>query len=217
MSVDEGVIKFNATGFQQTAPLDLTQIKELNAIRQQLYALSLIGQYPEINIGYGNISMRLSPKLVAGFSGTSLAANSFIISGTQTGHLQVLSGLHYTCVTNFNLKEHSIQVAGPIMASSESLTHGAIYECHSSIQAVIHVHNPDIWQGMLKHNLCHTPAHVPYGTFEMAQAVKLAVADTCEGALAMAGHEDGVIFYAQSLQAAYKICIDIYERFQPSS
>jgi ribulose-5-phosphate 4-epimerase/fuculose-1-phosphate aldolase len=213
MSIDEGVIKFNATGFQETAPLDLKLIPELNDTRQRLYTLSLIGEYPEINIGYGNISMRLSPKLVAAFSDASLTANAFIISGTQTGRLETLSGQHYTCVTGFNLKDNSLQVTGPIMASSESLTHGAIYQCHSGISAVIHIHSPLIWQGMLKDGYDQTSASIPYGTLEMANAVQQLVGDGQQGSIAMAGHEDGVVFYGPSMQAALSLCMEVYDKY----
>ncbi|MGB3788502.1 MAG: hypothetical protein WA949_10870, partial [Phormidesmis sp.] len=34
-------------------------------------------------------------------------------------------------------------------ASSESLTHGVIYTSAPKIGAVIHVHNSQIWQGLL--------------------------------------------------------------------
>ena len=217
MSIDEGVIKFDASQFVETARLDDASIRQINPIRCALYEKKLIGEYQDLNIGYGNISQRL--RQPSQFSGVlsnikhdSLQAQ-FIISGTQTGHLETLTGHHYTCVTSVDLLGNTLQCQGPIMASSESLTHGAIYLCHDTIDAVIHIHNKAIWQGMLKDNLNHTPSHIPYGTFEMAQAVQRVIARQSQGYLAMAGHEDGVIFYGQSLQAAFTLCMQMFERY----
>jgi len=54
--------------------------------------------------------------------------NPFLISGTQIAHIKMLNGHHYTCVTDFSLKHNTLKVSGPIMASSESLTHSVIYQ-----------------------------------------------------------------------------------------
>ena len=220
MPIDEGVIKFDASQFVETAALDDASISEINPIRCTLYEKKLIGEYQDLNIGYGNISQRM--RQPSQFSGvlSNVKPNplqaQFIISGTQTGHLDTLTGRHYTCVASVDLLGNTLQCQGPIMASSESLTHGAIYLCNDTINAVIHIHNKTIWQGMLKDKLKHTPSHIPYGTFEMAQAVQLVVAKQSHGSLAMAGHEDGVMFYGESLQTAFSLCMDMFERYTAS-
>lgn len=217
MAIDEGVIKFDASQFVKTAALDDASICQINPVRNALYQLKLIGEYQDLNIGYGNISQRLQQP--THFSGPLChvipdpSQAQFIISGTQTGHLETLNGQHYTCVTGVDLQGNTLQCHGPIMASSESLTHGAIYLCHNSIASVIHIHNKPIWQGMLKDGLNHTPASVPYGTFEMAQAVQLVIAQQLQGSLAMAGHEDGVIFYGKSLDATFQLCMQMVKRY----
>ena len=38
---------------------------------------------------------------------------------------------------------------GPIQASSASLTHAAIYQANPDINAVIHVHDRDLWENLL--------------------------------------------------------------------
>ncbi len=215
MSIDEGVIKFNSSQFVKTSELDEASIIQINPIRHQLYQRKLIGEYQDIKIGYGNISQRICQQ--SQFKGvlSNLRHNTlqsqFIISGTQTGHLKTLNTLHYTCVMSIDLNNNSLQCQGPIMASSESLTHGAIYQCNAAIEAVIHIHNTEIWQGMLENKMSHTAAHIPYGTFEMAQAVKSVIAGNYQGYLAMAGHEDGVIFYGRSLQEAFDLCSQMVE------
>ncbi len=217
MPIDEGVIKFNAADFQQTSALDEKLLANINPVRQRLYQLKLIGQYEDINIGYGNISTRLiqSSPLTGALSNMDLSQGqiSFIISGTQTGHLAQLTGEHYACVRSIDIQRNSISTTGPIMASSESLTHGAIYQSQSEINAVIHFHNAHIWQGMLHDNLTHTSSTTPYGTVEMANEVMQKVGNNSKGYLAMAGHEDGVVTYGGNLNEALIICLNLYRRY----
>ena len=77
----EGVVQFKLT-FLPADPLPASMLGNLNAWRQILYRLGLIGQDPHRygGLGFGNVSIRLE-------SGN---ANSFIISGTQTGGLDRL-------------------------------------------------------------------------------------------------------------------------------
>lgn len=202
--LDEGVVKFDASDFELTQPLEDSLIKELNEVRQQLFELNLIGEYSKEKIGFGNISIRDVQDGVT---------KAFIISGTQTGGLPELNGSHYTQVLDYSLSKNSVCVRGPIQASSETLTHAALYDHNPSIGAVIHVHSEKIWKGILADNKPHTSASVPYGTPAMADAVKLVAGSSTEGYLAMAGHEDGVITYAQNLQDALKLCLNLYHRY----
>ena len=50
---------------------------------------------------------------------------------------------------------------------------------------MIHIHNPSIWQGMLKDNLPHTAVDIPYGTLEMAMAFQQVIGTLSQGWLAM--------------------------------
>lgn len=204
MSIDEGIIKFNQQ-LQITEPLSDAFIASLNETRTILFTLKLIGEYSELKIGYGNLSLRDAV--------TTKNEHAFIISGSQTGHLPILDGRHYCKVVDFDLSQNRIFSKGPIEASSESLTHGAIYECSPNIQAVIHIHCREIWQGMLADDLPQTAADIPYGTLEMANAVKHVIADSTSGCLAMAGHEDGVICYAENLGKALTLCQELYARY----
>ncbi|HET8700845.1 MAG TPA: class II aldolase/adducin family protein, partial [Nitrococcus sp.] len=98
-----------------------------------------------------------------------------------------------------------IAAAGPIQPSSEALTHGAIYAVAPDITYVFHTHCPAIWQHARALGIELTAADVPYGTPEMASEVQrlLAVSDVRRrGAFAMGGHEDGVISFGPSIEAA---------------
>ena len=57
---------------------------------------------------------------------------------------------------------------GASQASSESLTHAAIYEMDDGIHAVVHVHDPELWQH-LKNTFPTTDPDAAYGTPEMAR------------------------------------------------
>jgi len=203
---DEGVIKFNANDFKRQPMKSSHQLTQLNDIRSRLFRMNLIGEYPIEKVGFGNLSIRYAYP-------TSQNLNSFIISGTQTGHIAQLGNQDYTYVIDYNFEKNSVAVRGPVQASSESLTHGAIYQCHSDIQAVIHVHSQAIWQGMLDDNLPHTSAHIPYGTPEMAEAVQTVINGQSSGVLAMAGHEDGVITFAETVEHAFTLCEQLYRRY----
>ena len=141
-------------------------------------------------VGYGNISERYKNQL-------------FVISGTQTGHIYPITPFEFTLVTAVDFKNNSLACSGPISASSESLTHAAIYHTLPEINAVIHVHHKKIWKYLLS-NGCSTE-DIPYGTPEMAFELMRIVqtpAAIQQPLIAMKGHEDGVIAYGTSLSEA---------------
>ena len=212
LAIDEGVIKFDDRDYNVTPALLESDIQAINQARRQLYQLELIGQYPVENVGYGNISIRQDFQHLY-----KSDKPQFIISGSQTGHLPILNGEHYTRVVDYDVAKNKIRAMGPRThikgASSESLTHGAIYECNPAIGVVIHIHRAKIWQGMLNDQLCHTHKDIPYGTVLMAQAVKEKVAGKVSGYLAMAGHEDGVVTFGENFKEAMEICMELYEKY----
>ncbi len=91
-----------------------------------------------------------------------------------------------------------------MQASSETLTHLAVYEAMVSVNAVIHVHDARLWQAGLQH-LPRTPRDVPYGTPAMADAVQALFA-ACRwpeaGLFVMAGHQDGLLAFGTTMPAA---------------
>jgi len=94
---------------------------------------------------------------------------------------------------------------GSAKPSSEALTHGAIYDASPSSRAVFHVHCPELWRRARALGLPLTRPEVPYGTPEMAREVErlFREAALAEHAIfAMAGHEDGVIAFGTSPEAA---------------
>lgn len=193
---DEGVIKFRFTLKRAPAP-EMNQVIALEKWRALFFKLSLIGEYPIDKIGYGNLSSRLQKK-------------SFIITGTQTGHLAHLQAHHYTKVIDCDLKKGLVSAEGLIPPSSESLTHWAIYEANPSIQYVFHVHHNKLWN-LLQNTDCDAiPEDIPYGTLEMADAAQKVMAGKTSGVIVMKGHEDGIISYGPTAEDAGKSLLDLY-------
>ena len=193
---EKGYIKFNCHWIK-TNPVNEEQIYELNAWREKLFKLKLIGVYSN-GIGYGNISIRLKDTI-------------FLITGTSTGQYPVLNVEHYTEVISYNFIENIITCKGPIKASSESLTHAAIYETNPEINAVIHVHNLTLWKKLLNKVPTTSPA-VEYGTPEMAIEIQRLFTETNlrdQKILAMGGHEEGVISFGKNIDDAGKILMDL--------
>jgi hypothetical protein len=99
------------------------------------------------------------------------------------------------------------------MASSESLTHAALYLISDSVKCVLHIHDHLIWNGILEDVGPTTPANIPYGTTKMAQFVQKMFPNQSQGFFAMAGHQDGVIAFASDLETAGKMIIDLFNKY----
>ena len=195
MNEQEGVIKYQLTHSEQPVNTDFS-FTEINAWRTVMFRLKLIGQeaHRYDNLGFGNISQRLD-----------VDSDQFIVSGTQTGHFEYLQPEQYSLVVTADPKQNKLGSLGLCKPSSEALTHASIYQHDKQVQAVIHVHSPEIWHHTLALNLPHTQANVPYGTVAMALAVEqlLTSGRLQETSLfTMLGHEDGVVAVGASLPAA---------------
>ena len=193
--MDEGYIKFNCNWIPSN-DIPLNKVAELNVWREIMYKKGLIGVYPD-NIGFGNISMRCNEK-------------TFLISGSATGGLATLNESHYSLVTDYDPGTNSVTCTGPLKASSESLTHALIYECSAATNAVIHIHNLDLWNRLI-HHVPTSRENVSYGTPEMANEIKRLFEETAlskEKIIVMGGHREGIISFGKDLEEAGNILID---------
>ena len=189
--IDEGYTKFNID-WSRSGPLANPEIDELNAWRPALHAAGLIGHYKDLGVGYGNISVRVAP------------GGQFLISGTQTGNLESLGREHYALVTDYCISENRVSCTGPIQASSEALTHAMLYALEPAINAVVHVHDRNLWL-RLKDRVPTTDAVVSYGTPEMALEFSRLFESTDfrdTGIAVMAGHEEGLVSIGNNIEHA---------------
>jgi ribulose-5-phosphate 4-epimerase/fuculose-1-phosphate aldolase len=193
--IDEGYTKYECD-WQQAPALPETAIEDLNAWRNRLHEQGLIGYYPEHGVGFGNVSIR---------EGDS---DRFIISGTQTGHIAHTDERHYAKVTACDIKANHVVCEGPVQASSEALTHAAIYALDPGIRAVVHVHDADLWQALID-RIPTTSREITYGTPEMAREFQRLYADTdfrVQGIAVMGGHDEGLVSFGKDInQAAERI------------
>ncbi|MEK8090274.1 class II aldolase/adducin family protein [Thermithiobacillus plumbiphilus] len=202
---EDGVIKFELD-FEPGPALPASLLCELNDWRQRLFAAGLIGQDAARygGVGYGNVSMRLPP-VHAPMPG------AFVVSGTQTGGLPVLTPEHYALVLACQPARNYIRATGPIAPSSEAMTHGMFYAVNDTLQFVMHGHSPLIWGRAADLGIPVTRADVPYGTPAMAEEIARLYADPAargRGIFAMGGHEDGVIAFAERAAEAGGTLLD---------
>ncbi len=185
--IDEGYTKYRVD-WQRDAPAAEADVAALNAWRRRLHAAGLVGHDRVHDVGYGNISVR--------------AGDGFLISGTQTGHIAQTDARHYSRVTAYSVADNHVTCRGPVQASSEALTHAAIYELDPAIGAVVHVHSRALWT-RYKDVLPTTGASIPYGTPEMAREFQRLYRETAlatDGVAVMAGHDDGLIAYGRDIE-----------------
>lgn len=191
---DEGYVKFRS----QRMPGDLPwtpELDELNRVRDDLVKRGLIGMYPD-GIGFGNLSLREE-------------GIAFRITGTATGSLRSLQPRHWCRVEWFSAAENRVVTTGTIDASSESMTHGAIYRADPAARCVIHVHSRAMFDALLARNHPHTDAAVPYGTPAMADAITALVRATrvAPALFVTAGHDEGVIAYGPDIASTHRAIV----------
>lgn len=199
--MDEGYIKFTSERRDGPVPRS-TQLDELNSTRTALFNLGLIGQYPD-GIGFGNMSLRESK-------------DRFVITASATGGTRELQHHHYCLVESFSPERNRVLSRGPMKASSESMTHGAIYDANPAVKYVMHVHSRALFDDLLHRHWLETPADTPYGTPAMAEAVSRLVRaqPSLPVLFVMAGHAEGIVAYGADLASTQQLLLENYYRMQ---
>lgn len=203
--MSEGVVKFRCDWARKPLAVEPGLLELMNLWRSRLRDLGLIGALPD-GVGFGNISVRaFGPQKESGVSRAGAPPSdsplSFLISGSGTGRLGRLKPENISLVTSFDLGRNTLSCRGLTEASSESLSHGAIYTAHRDAGAVIHVHSSDLWTG-LHGRVPTTPAAIEYGTPEMAMSLMELSSNLNPGlahTLVMGGHRDGVMAFGRDL------------------
>ena len=207
----DGIVKYQAShamgdvetylrtlpaGIRETALDALALFPELDAARTTLHDAGLIGVYPS-GIGYGNISLRL-------------AGNLFLISGSGTGSSRLLGKQGYSLVHAFDPLKNTVASFGPIQASSESMTHGAVYGAANKARCVIHIHSPFLFTSLLAKGFPRTPESVAYGTPALSREVARLITEELspsEGVFVTAGHNEGVFTYGESIASTLNLIL----------
>jgi len=201
MTIDEGYIKYESD-WTVAAPPFPAIASELERWRRPLFEAGLVGHYEELGIGFGNISLRCGTR------------GQFLISGTQTGHLPVTDETHYSLVSAWDIEANRVSCVGPVQASSEAMTHAAIYELDGEISAIVHAHSRELWHRLID-ELPTTDSAVAYGTPQMAMEFRRLYRDTAfgeQGLAVMAGHEEGLISIGATMQEAAEKMLALHRR-----
>ena len=197
---DKGYVKYSCN-WEKTDPIHEGRILELNKWRDRLYALGLIGAYDN-GVGFGNISVR------------GADSDSFLTTGTATGTLTKLDGAHYAEVIDFDIRGNTLTCKGPIQASSESLTHGAVYVAAPEIKAVIHVHSQKLWDALIG-KVPTTSKDAEYGTPEIADEVSRLLRETDVEdykIIVLGGHQEGILTFGSTLDEAGRVILENYRK-----
>jgi len=188
---ETGSVKFSCDQVTTEIP-EFAGFAALNKYRRQLVELGLIGVDAN-GIGFGNISLRDG------------ASSQFYITGSGTGGILELTSADCAKVAAYDFGKNWLRYEGRTMASSESLTHAAVYESDPTARAVIHCHDLKLWSAFLD-KVPTTPTSVEYGIPEMAFAVKRLFETTdvkTKNIFVMGGHEGGIVGFGKSMEAAY--------------
>ena len=199
MTKEEGYIKFQCDWDQKPFTFAKKNFNHLNGWRQKLYELELVGM-DENGIGFGNLSLREEN------------ANRFYITGSETGRHDELKKEHYARVLEYNIDKNYIKCVGQVKASSESLTHAAVYESDPAFRGVIHTHHEKLWK-MLKNKLPTTSEEVEFGTPEMAYEIKKLMEQKevrIEKIIIMGGHKEGLITFGRDLDEAGEVLLKYF-------
>ena len=193
--MEDGVIKFSCDWSQE--PLGLPVSVELIQWRDKMHQLGLIGVYEKLGVGYGNISIK--------------TPQGIFISGSQTGHIYPIQGKDFSLIDSYSIEKNQVSCRGEVKASSESLTHAAVYEADDTINAVIHIHHQQLWLDLMD-KVPTSSKDVPYGTPQMAGEIKRLFDESTlsqDKIMVMAGHEEGIIAFGKDLEEAGAVILNL--------
>ena len=112
-------------------------------------------------------------------------------------------------VNSFNIDDNAVQCVGPLKASSESLTHAAIYMADPGANAVIHVHCIDLWNELI-HKVPTTNPSMDYGTIALARDIfrLFKESDVIEKRIIiMAGDRAGILTFGHDMDEAANVLL----------
>ncbi len=211
----EGIIKYTCR--HEIRPInDLPHFKneelcilfeKLNALRTKLFDRGYIGENAE-GIGFGNISLRMA------FDEES--KNHFLISSSGSGGIRELELSGYSLVYQSDIEKNTIYSQGQYKASSESMSHAALYresarvfsEDNSEenpikrVECIVHIHHAPLFNALCQEDdIPCTAKEIPYGTVEMAKAIIDVISKKpIENVILMRGHEEGILFHANTIE-----------------
>jgi L-ribulose-5-phosphate 4-epimerase len=192
---ESGSVKFACEHTPKALP-SFPGLRELNRHRGKLLRMRLVGE-DEKGIGFGNLSVR---------DGTT---DKFFVTGSGTGGKEHLELTDFAHVVSYDLTRNWLRCEGATIASSESLTHAAVYQAERQAFAIVHAHDVQRWAA-LRDRVPTTPSTVAYGTPEMAESVFRLFRTTALAThrlFVMGGHEGGLVTFGKDFVDAFDALI----------
>ena len=179
-SRDEGYVKYRCIHTPGPAPAH-PDFAALDALRTGLFDAGLLGVRAD-GVGFGNVSARA-------------AGSGFVVTATATGGARVLGKEGYCLVTEWDVDGNWVCSTGPRQASSEAMSHAALYRVDPSVRCVAHVHSRALFDHLLAAGAPATPPDAAFGTPDMARALAELAARHRGGVrlMVMSGHDEGVM------------------------
>lgn len=202
----EGVIRFRCDWIREPLSLPPDLVASFRRWHARLREKGLVGLLPD-GAGYGNVSVRaaiLEGRVTAPRFPHPAPPSSFLITGSGVGGVAELGSAHLTLVADHHIEANHLTCRGPIQASSESLSHAALYRARPDAGAVIHIHSRVLWERM-QNILPTTDPAFAYGTPELALALEAHAREIRPGApraLVMGGHPEGLLVFDRDLDTA---------------
>jgi ribulose-5-phosphate 4-epimerase/fuculose-1-phosphate aldolase len=194
----EGYVKYQNQ--HQSGPiLDILGLHALDQARTELYDYGFIGNLAS-GISFGNISMRHPER-------------GLVISGTSTGAARVLGLGGYTWVQSWNSQANVVNSLGPVLPSSEAMSHGAVYDTRVDIQVVIHIHHREFFNVLCAQHYPMTPLACTFGSPELARSITQVVQNIGDnqGIFVTAGHPDGIIAFGPDPVSTTTAIFNLYK------
>jgi len=186
--MDEGYIKYSTQWLKADIEISDNLLNKINFYRSKLIDAGLIGKIPD-GPGFGNISVKTQN-------------DNFIITGSNTGGLKTLEKSHLSEVYKIDINKNTVWCKGHIVASSESMSHYAIYKVKPEINSVIHVHSSELWNS-LKNKYPVSNQKIAYGTPELAHEIINICNKNNAEIIVLGGHVDGILIFGKTIEDAF--------------
>lgn len=114
-----------------------------------------------------------------------------------------------------DIARNELWCTGPIVASSEAMSHAVVYEACAWVGAVVHVHHFGLWEDLIDKGPT-TQASATYGSPEMAYEIIRLLRESELPHLkifAMAGHKEGIFTFGKDLQEASNLILSYLDKY----
>lgn len=178
---------------------------ELNGWRALLRRIGVVGRDADRygSYGFGSLSFR-DPE----------NPDQFFVTASQSGALEPVDDEQMVLITHCNLGRFWVDATGHQPPSSETLTHGMLYQADPRVHWVVRGHCAEVWQRYGELGLLCTAPEVDDGTAAMVNAVAELLERNQSRPLAFVtlGQEDGVFACGATIRDVSNLLVNLLAR-----